>query len=79
MPGVFQTISLSDVNKMSVSVTDPKSLDQVLAKNQDVFKPGIRSLKGVKAKLYVESYAKPRFFKARSLPYALRSKVEQAL
>ena len=36
-------------------------------------------MKGRTAKIYVEPEAKPRFHKPRSVPYALRGKVEQAL
>ncbi len=36
-------------------------------------------MKGFKAKIYIDSDAKPRFCKARSVPYAFWDKVESEL
>ena len=36
-------------------------------------------MKDVEAKLHVDTDARPLFFKARSVPYALRQKVEHEL
>lgn len=44
-----------------------------------MFKGELGTLKGATAKIYVDPKAKPRHFKARSLPYALKDKVEREL
>ena len=55
------------------------SLQSVLQQHQDVFKDGLGTMKGLTAKLYVDSSVKPRFCKARSVPFAMRQKVDEEL
>jgi len=50
--------------------------ENVLSKYADVFAEGLGTLKGVKAKIYVDPEAKPKYIKARSVPYALKKNVE---
>ena len=45
----------------------------------DVFKEELGTLQGFTAKILVDSDAQPRFCKARSVPYALKDKVEEEL
>ena len=56
-----------------------RSLHELLDAYSEVFKDTLGTVKGVSAKLYVESTAVPRFHKARSVPLALREKVEEEL
>ena len=42
----------------------------------DIFKDGLGKLKGVEAKLYIDKESIPRCFKPRSVPFALRAKVD---
>ncbi len=56
-----------------------QSLRTVLHQNQEAFKEGLGTMKGVTAKLYVESSVQPRFCKARTVPFAMRQKVEKEL
>ena len=56
-----------------------QSLEHILKQHSSVFKDELGTLKGVKAKLYVDPQVQPLFFKARSVPYAMRQKVEQEL
>ena len=55
------------------------SLDRLLARHSELFKDELGTIKGVTAKLYISPDAQPRFHRARSIPYALRSRVDQAL
>ncbi|XP_062620772.1 uncharacterized protein K02A2.6-like [Saccostrea cucullata] len=56
-----------------------KNLKTVLNKHSSVFKDDWGTLKGIKAKLTVKPDAKPKFVKARQVPYALKPKVEVEL
>ena len=55
------------------------SLQAVPAKHSSVFQDGLGTLRDFKAKIYVNQDAPPRFNPARSVPYALRDKVEKEL
>ena len=61
------------------NVQAQESLQDVLQRHSTVFKPELGRIKGVEAKLHINTAARPRFFKPRSVPYALRQKVEQEL
>ena len=54
------------------------SLSDILQKYSSVFSKGLETLKGFKAKLYVNN-TKPIFCKAHPVPYAIRSQVEAEL
>ncbi|KAL9950577.1 hypothetical protein ACROYT_G043093 [Oculina patagonica] len=54
-------------------------LDNVLTRHQSVFKDELGTMQGVKAKLFVKSESKPKFFKPRPVPYALKGAIEQEL
>ena len=45
----------------------------------ELFNDGLRKLKNVETKLYVDSEAMPRCFKPRTVPLALRGKVDKEL
>lgn len=51
----------------------------ILAKYADVFRDELGTLKGTLVKLCVDPNAQPRFFKPRTVPYAMRAKVEAEL
>ena len=44
-----------------------------------MFHKELGTLKGFQAKIHVDPHAKPHFFKARTVPYAFRDKVEVEL
>ncbi len=55
------------------------SLQSVLDKYPAVFQNGLGKMEGFKAKIHVQPDAKPKFCRARSVPYAMREKVEAEL
>lgn len=54
-------------------------VEAVLDKYQEVFQEELGTLQGFEAHIEVDPNAKPQFCKARTVPYALREKVEEAL
>ena len=54
-------------------------LHAILEKNKIVFEEGLGKMKGFEAKILVDSNATPKFCKARSIPLAMREKVEEEL
>ena len=63
------------VHAMSIS----HSLEDVLEQNKEIFQKGLGKIKDVEAKLHVDTQIKPLYFKAHSVPFALRQKVEHEL
>eukprot|EP00731_Ephydatia_muelleri_P034546 Em0065g7a len=61
------------------SVNRDTMLDSLLKRYHEVFQSGLGTLKGVHAKLQVKPNAVPKFFKARTVPFALREAVEKEL
>ncbi|XP_041961667.1 uncharacterized protein K02A2.6-like [Alosa sapidissima] len=59
--------------------TETKTLQQVLSEHENVFKEELGTLKGTKATIHVKANAVPRFFRPRSVPYAMRAKVEEEI
>jgi len=57
----------------------PSTLDKVLNKHVLLFKEGLGMLKDGTVKLQVNQNVPPKFFKARSIPFALKGKVEAEL
>ena len=54
-------------------------LDQLLKEYKEVFRLELGTLQGVQAKLVVKPDASPKFHKPRSVPYALKTAIEQDL
>lgn len=61
------------------SISSYTSLTRLLEKYSTVFKSGLGKLIGHEAKLQVDPGAQPRFCKARTIPYAMKRKVEAEL
>ena len=53
--------------------------DQLLQEYAEVFRKELGTVQGVQARLEVKEGAVPRFHKPRSVPYAIRSAIEQDL
>ena len=60
-------------------IDTPDTLEAVLARHSRLFSDELGTIRGVMAKLHVSQGVKPRFHHPRSIPYALRSRVDQAL
>ena len=57
-------------------LADDSRLYTLLNKYSDIFTAQFGTMKGTTSKIYVDPTAPPKYYKARSVPYALRSKVE---
>ena len=55
------------------------SLQDILDGNSSVFSPELGTLKGATATIQLDPSAQPRFCKARTVPYALKGKIEKEL
>lgn len=51
----------------------------VIDTHATVFSEKLGTFKGIEVRVHVDSHIKPQFFKARSIPFALESKVEAEL
>ena len=69
------TFSVGEVH----TVKQESSLQEILAKHSSLFTAELGCLKGMEVKLNVNPNATPRFFKARTVPLALKEKVEKEL
>ena len=72
-------LSIIRVDWPRIHYTPTSELQALLDKHRDVFQEGLGTFKGRKARIEVEPEAKPRYCKARTVPFALRSKVEDEL
>ena len=54
-------------------------LSDILNKHAEIFNDELGTLKGMKAKLIVKENAKPKFCKARSVPFAYKEAVEKEI
>ncbi|XP_028304146.1 uncharacterized protein K02A2.6-like [Gouania willdenowi] len=71
---LLQKISLNWGKIMHVRV-----IGDILVKYTDVFKDELGTLRGTTVKLSVDTNAQPRFCKPRTVPYAMKAKVEAEL
>ncbi|XP_064395566.1 uncharacterized protein K02A2.6-like [Halichondria panicea] len=62
-----------------LTIRTERRLQDILDEHQDVFRPGLGKMKGVKAKIHMEAEETPKFFKARTVPYSMRAKLEKEL
>lgn len=62
-----------------VAPTSTDQLEQLFKKHEVAFKEELGTLKGFQAVIHVDPDAKPKFFKPRSVPYAIRHLVEKEL
>ena len=55
------------------------SVEDILKKYPEVFRCSLGEYKGPPVKLFIDASAKPLFFKARPVPYAIKGKVQEAI
>ena len=75
---LLQDISLHWSAIFNLTTMD-KELNAILEAHSTVFQEGLGKVAGVKAKIYIDSSVRPRFFKGRPVAYALRVKIETEL
>ena len=56
-----------------------RELEKLLAEYQEIFGTDLGRCKGVKAHLYVKADAKPKFYRPRPIPLALKDKIKADL
>ena len=63
----------------AICVVQCRCLVDILEENEEVFWPGLGTLKGYQVKISVDPDARPQFCRARTVAYAMRSAVEEEL
>ena len=74
----LQHVKLQWSEIVHLSALSPE-VNSLLGEHEALFKDGLGTVQGVKAKIHVDPQAKPKYFKSRSVAYALRQKVEEEL
>ena len=72
-------IRLDWQNLNRLQAAPPTHLQVIIDRHAAVFKDELGLVKDVAAKIYVGDKAQPRFYKPRTVPQALRAKVDQEL
>ena len=75
----LQHLKLDWPRLLQVQSTSPPNHHEVLDRHPDVFKEEMGCIKGISANFHIHSDTNKKFYKARPVPYALRSKVEAEL
>ena len=70
-------INLNWREKLEINKVHKESLQTVLSRYPNIFAEGLGTLVRFKARMYVDPAAHPMFCRAKSVPYALRSKLKQ--
>lgn len=76
--GILEALKLNKIID-SHNSENGHQLEDVLRKHQEVFKPELGKLREIKVKLHIKPDVKPRYFKARPLPYGKKTIVEDEL
>ena len=71
--------SIKSLQAPTATLSPKERLDTMLDKYSDVFEDKLGTFTSAKAELTLKEDRKPRFLKARQMPYALKPKVEEEL
>eukprot|EP00731_Ephydatia_muelleri_P037009 Em0376g4a len=72
-------LSKLKINLSLFYVGSSEGVEQLLERHATLFEGKLGLLEGMRVKIHVDKTVKPRFYKPRPVPYALRDKVEQEL
>ena len=83
----FITLNWAEIFRIRNGVNDTScknvrsntALDDLVQKHAAIFSEQLGTIKGLKAKLHIKSEAKPRYCKARNVPFALTKDVEDEI
>ncbi|XP_021364454.1 uncharacterized protein K02A2.6-like [Mizuhopecten yessoensis] len=76
----LQTFKLDWANIFKLETSNMEGeVKAIIDAHQEVFKEGLGTVRGVKAKIYVDPEAHPRYFKPRPVPYSLKERIEKEL
>lgn len=67
------------LNWSRLHYTSRAGLQELLERHKEIFEEKLGTLKGFEAHICVDSTATPRIGRARSVPYAMRKKVDEEL
>ena len=67
------------INNLSVSTDTPPNIDPLIQKYEAMFTENIEPIKGYTYDITLQDNAQPRFRKARNVPFALQTRVENEL
>ena len=73
----WQQLNPRPINK--VHQVPPNALQSILDCHSMIFREELGKVKGVSTKIFLDPSARPRFCKPRTIPYALRTKVNKEL
>ena len=68
-------VSIGDIHRLGMS----DRVSEILHKHKSIFTEGLGTLKSGKVTLHIDPQVKPKFYKARTLPFSLKDKVEEEL
>lgn len=67
------------IGRIKMQENRKKKLETLLKENEEIFRDELGTMKNVKAKLTVRHEARPKFFKPRPVPFALKEAVGKEL
>ena len=73
----FPNVNLGQLH--TVNADKSPNVEALLAKYDGLFQPGLGKVEGVSAKFYLKPDATPKFCRAHSVPYAIKSKIEDEI